>query len=237
VTTFVLVHGAFHGAWCWQPLIEHLTASGHATIAIDLPIDDERAGWQDHVDAVLDGVPESPQSILVGHSRAGRLIPLLLERRHFDAVVYIATSLPDPLDEPARQCDSIPMLLPAPITLTRDESGRVVCPTERAVALYYHDCSPELRDWAVARLRPQFDIAYPLPDTRTPLPSLYLAGVDDRAVNIDWMRAAAKEILGQPAVELQSGHCPFLSATTELAKTLAAFANEQPVSSNDSEIA
>ncbi len=170
MTTFVLVHGAFHGAWCWQPLIEHLTASGHGAVAVDLPIDDASAGWHDHVEAVLDGVPESPRSILVGHSRAGRLLPLVLERRHFDAVVYIASSLPDPLGAPTRRCDSIPMLLPAHVGLVRDEFGRVVCPTERAVAMYYHDCSPELRDWAVARLRPQFDIEYPRPETQPDTP-------------------------------------------------------------------
>ena len=34
---FVLVHGAFHGAWCWEPLILALSEAGHTTHALDLP--------------------------------------------------------------------------------------------------------------------------------------------------------------------------------------------------------
>jgi len=34
---FLLVHGAWHGAWCWTSLIPHLAAAGHVAIAIDLP--------------------------------------------------------------------------------------------------------------------------------------------------------------------------------------------------------
>ena len=34
---FVLVHGAFCGAWVWGPLIERLTAKDHSVEAFDLP--------------------------------------------------------------------------------------------------------------------------------------------------------------------------------------------------------
>src|SRR5260221_10947192 len=37
VSTFVLVHGAWHGAWCWERLVPELEARGHASIAMDLP--------------------------------------------------------------------------------------------------------------------------------------------------------------------------------------------------------
>ncbi len=35
--TVVLVHGAFHGAWCWSKVVDGLAAQGVATLAIDLP--------------------------------------------------------------------------------------------------------------------------------------------------------------------------------------------------------
>ena len=44
MTTFVLVHGGYHGGWCWELLIAELEARGHATIAPDLPCDDPDAG-------------------------------------------------------------------------------------------------------------------------------------------------------------------------------------------------
>ena len=37
MATFVLVHGSWHGAWCWEALTPRLKAQGHAVIAPDLP--------------------------------------------------------------------------------------------------------------------------------------------------------------------------------------------------------
>ena len=34
---FVLVHGAFGGAWSFEPVIEPLEAAGHTVEAFDLP--------------------------------------------------------------------------------------------------------------------------------------------------------------------------------------------------------
>ena len=36
MTTFVLVHGGFHGAWCWKRIVGPLR-KGHAVEAVDLP--------------------------------------------------------------------------------------------------------------------------------------------------------------------------------------------------------
>ncbi len=36
-STIVLVHGAWHGAWCWDPVVERLRAEGISAVAIDLP--------------------------------------------------------------------------------------------------------------------------------------------------------------------------------------------------------
>jgi pimeloyl-ACP methyl ester carboxylesterase len=229
VTTFVLVHGAFHGAWCWEPLTEHLATAGHTAISVDLPIDDERAGWRDYVEVVATAIDDTSAAILVGHSRAGRLLPVVLDYHEFAGVVYLATSLPDPLGTPPRQCDTVPMLLPAPFGLGRDELGRSMCTPQRAQAIYYNDCSPEVTAWAVQRLRPQCDVDFPHPERRPDLPSLYVAGSDDLAVSIEWMRLAATEILGHPARELPSGHCPFLAVPQQLTDLLTDFANSLAV--------
>ncbi|MDA9009342.1 alpha/beta fold hydrolase [Alphaproteobacteria bacterium] len=36
-TTFLLVHGSWHGAWCWKPVQESLAGLGFSSLAIDLP--------------------------------------------------------------------------------------------------------------------------------------------------------------------------------------------------------
>ena len=37
MATFVLIHGACHGAWCWEKLVPLLEARGHKVVAPDLP--------------------------------------------------------------------------------------------------------------------------------------------------------------------------------------------------------
>ena len=36
-STVVLVHGAWHGAWCWDEVVSRLSGDGLAVVAVDLP--------------------------------------------------------------------------------------------------------------------------------------------------------------------------------------------------------
>ncbi|MFE9328684.1 alpha/beta fold hydrolase [Nocardia sp. NPDC052278] len=73
MTTFVLVHGAWHGTWAWERVVPLLHAAGAPTIVPDLDTAEER-GLHEHaaiVVAALDAAPEDDELILVGHSYAG----------------------------------------------------------------------------------------------------------------------------------------------------------------------
>src|ERR1700736_4531524 len=37
MTTFILIHGAFHGGWCWEPVTPYLERRGHRVLTPDLP--------------------------------------------------------------------------------------------------------------------------------------------------------------------------------------------------------
>ena len=41
---FLLIHGGFHGAWCWDRVVPELEQLGHKAVAIDLPGHGERLG-------------------------------------------------------------------------------------------------------------------------------------------------------------------------------------------------
>ncbi len=43
VTTFVLIHGAWHGAWYWELLTPELQTRGHRVVAVDFPAEDTMA--------------------------------------------------------------------------------------------------------------------------------------------------------------------------------------------------
>jgi len=53
MTTHVLVHGGWHGAWCWDLVGAELTARGHRVIAVDLPAGDPTAGAAEYAEVVL----------------------------------------------------------------------------------------------------------------------------------------------------------------------------------------
>ena len=74
--TVVLVHGAWHGAWCWEQVVRRLDAAGQPSVAVDLPsvssptatLADDAACVRDALDAL------TTEAVLVGHSYGGSVI-------------------------------------------------------------------------------------------------------------------------------------------------------------------
>jgi pimeloyl-ACP methyl ester carboxylesterase len=100
---FFLVHGAGHGAWCWDHLTPHLDRLGHAATAVDLagmgadPTPMDEVTWDSTVEkllAELDSVGEPV--VIAAHSMGGTLAAQLAECRPDNvlAVVYVAATLP-----------------------------------------------------------------------------------------------------------------------------------------------
>jgi pimeloyl-ACP methyl ester carboxylesterase len=90
MTTFVLVHGAWHGGWCWDRVVPLLRAQGHEVHAPTLTGLSERAhlvsptvGLETHVEDIvrLVDVLDLRDVILVGHSYAGQIVTAVADRR------------------------------------------------------------------------------------------------------------------------------------------------------------
>ncbi|MEV4513340.1 alpha/beta hydrolase [Dactylosporangium sp. NPDC049525] len=78
MTTYLLVHGAWHGAWSWDPVAAHLREAGHEVVAPTLAGLAERAdligtgpGLATHVADVVAAAEGLDDLVLVGHSYAG----------------------------------------------------------------------------------------------------------------------------------------------------------------------
>lgn len=87
--TFVLIHGAWHGGWCWQLLAPLLEARGHQVIAPTLAGMGERSSelsdditLDTHIDEVVDLLDRRrvQNAVLVGHSYAGVVISGVADR-------------------------------------------------------------------------------------------------------------------------------------------------------------
>ena len=102
MSTYLLVHGAWHGAWCWQRVTPRLQAQGHTVLSPDLPGSGEDKtpiqdvtlkAYADRICAVIDGVPEPV--VLVGHSLGGMTITQSAEYRpdKIKVLVYVCAFL------------------------------------------------------------------------------------------------------------------------------------------------
>lgn len=80
MTTFVLVPGACHGGWWYEPLARLLEKDGHTAVPLTLagledePRLDQLITLTTHIDQVAASVPEDADTVLVGHSYGGTVI-------------------------------------------------------------------------------------------------------------------------------------------------------------------
>jgi len=222
----VLVHGSYHGAWCWDRLRPALEAHGHRVTQVDLPISDPALGASEYTDVVAAAIPETSEPVLVGHSMAGLVIPLVAERRPVRRLVFLAAFLavPGVSANDQRTSEPIDGTVPpktAEWTAVGDDVWMVGPNT--ATELFFHDATPEVAAWAVARLRAQ---AYKVMNEPSPLrrwpkvESAYVVCRDDRALNPAWARTAARDRLGVEPVEIDGSHSPFMTRPDELAALL-----------------
>lgn len=227
---FALVHGSYHGAWCWDLLRPELERLGHTVIAMDLPVSDPTCGAREYAQVVEDALPADSRPILVGHSMGGLVVPLVAARRPVRGIVFLAAFLPVPGLSANDQRATERLEGPVPPTTAEwtDLGDNVwMIGPNTATELFFHDASPELARWAVERLRAQ---SYGILDEITPLvawPDVESRSIvcrDDRAISPDWVRTAARDRLGTEAVEIDGGHSPFLTRPAELATLLDAMA-------------
>jgi pimeloyl-ACP methyl ester carboxylesterase len=226
VSTFCLVHGAWHGGWCWERLVPELEGLGHAVVTLDLPSEDTTADFDAYADVVvaaLDGVDDDV--VLVGHSLGGLTIPRVAARREIRHLVFLCALIPAPglsLDDHlGQEPDMLTPLLRSAIAVEDGLSS--MRDEETAIAALYDRCEPEDASWAYARLHKQARFPQTKPFELDAVPDVertYIVASDDRAVAPEWSRRAAPERLGVRPVEMEGDHSPFLARPAELARLL-----------------
>jgi alpha/beta hydrolase family protein len=215
MAVFALVHGGWHGGWCWSSVVSALTARGHVVVAPDLPIGDPAAGAVEYAAVVAASISGQDDVVLVAHSLAGLCAPLVPSVRR---VVYLAAMLPSPgqsVDDRARGGERMTRRgIGRGQTVNEDGSTQWV--PDAAIEWLYPDSAPSVARDAAGRLRPQHWRITSEPSPVVSLPAAtYVLCRDDRIIDTDWARSAASDL-----VELPGDHSPFLARPDELADLL-----------------
>jgi len=228
VATFGLIHGGAMGAWCWERVVPGLEAAGHRAVAVDLPVDDPDAGLEAYADAAVARFAGADDLVVVGHSLGGIVVPLVAERLAVRRMVFLCAMVPEVGRSMAQQLAADPSMVAASIAPRDDDAEIDPATPEQAIALLYQDCDPEDAAAALARMRAQADRPW---REVTPLrawpavPATYVVGAEDRCVMPEWGRRVALERFGAPALELLSGHSPFLAIPAALVGLLDGLAS------------
>lgn len=230
--TFGLVHGSWHGAWCWEYLQNELESGGHKTIAIELPVEDVNATYDTYADVVADALSGETDPVLVGHSRAGNVIPRVVGKIAVKKLIFLCSSLEYSTlhGYGYEENTSLPLRNPPEYHhgIRWDSDNHTIYDEELAKYYFYHDCNPEQQQWAVKHMRPQRKpVTEPALSSRPAVPHAYIVATEDRIIRPEWSRHIARKYLGVEPVSIESGHSPFLSVPVELAKQIIEISNDE----------
>lgn len=236
MSTFVFVHGAQHGAWCWYRVLPRLEAQGHDAIAFDLPAHGTDTTPQgevtldDYAHRTIEVLSEQDEpAILVGHSNAGGVITRAAEERpaEIETLVYLSAILPrdgTSLLEMGQAEENADSLLGQHM-IVDEERGIADLPDDIIREAFYADCTDEVVALARSLLRPEPLGPYTVPISTTndgfgSVPRVYIESRDDNALRPAFQASMYTDRPCEAVYSLETSHSSFLSAPDALVEHL-----------------
>ena len=230
--TVVLVHGAWHGPWCFDKVVAGLEARGVPVVAVERRRMHEPSGTlrgvtdsaenEEIVRAALNEV-EGP-AVLLGHSFGG--VPITtapLGNDNVKHLVYLTAMMPN-TDGSMPDNFVNPELATAVIA---GEDGSTTVQADKIRYAFYHQCSDEDYEHALTQLvRDDGAVPFDAPrDTAwNKITTTYVVCTQDQALLAEGQRALARR--ADRVVEWETDHSPFLSAPQLMVDLLDSLARE-----------
>ena len=234
MSTFVLIHGAWHGGWAWEKVGAYLEKAGHTVFAPDLPshggdpTPTNDVTLQMYADATCTAVNAAAERvILVGHSMGGVVISAAAEQcpGNIERLVYVAAFLPANGETLLQQfpADTPGAVLPNLVMAADGASARVA--DDKIVPAFYHDVDGETAAWAISKLVPQAGAPFATPvmtsaETFGAIPKTYVECTADNAIPISVQRAMQAKWPVENVITMETSHSPFFSQPEQLAQHL-----------------
>lgn len=231
MSTYVLVHGAWGGAWIWRRVIGPLRAAGHEVHAVTLTGDGERAHLRrpdislpDHIADVV-GLVEAEELadiVLVGHSYGGMVITGAADAlgARIKQLVYVDAMVPVPGEGWGQ--GHPPEIVQARMALAAQHDNALPPPDPKDFQIDGAD-----REWLLRRQVPHpfgmYRVPLPFDGARwAALPRLFIDCNAPAYPTIDAMRVRVRQQPGWRIVEMATGHFPMVTMPQELAAHLLA---------------
>ena len=215
---FVLLHGAWHGGWCWEGVIKELEKAGHTAEAPTMPghhPENDRSAIQfDHyVDGIVRVLEQQPAPVvLVGHSSAGFLMQAAAPKvpeKISQMIFHNAFILPDG----KCQFDLVPPEVAEGMTAAAQASPDHCVPVDEDFVrnALMADASKETQDALIVRLVPQPMAIFTTPVSTgdfeaLAIPKSVLFCKDDASLPPGAYLGMAQELGDYDVVELDGGH-------------------------------
>ncbi len=241
--SFVLIHGAWHGGWCWAAVANQLDREGDRGYTVDLPgnfahpCDRGQVTLDDYVDCVVRFIEERKlrNVVLTGHSMAGLVMPGVAVRipDRIKRVVFVSAIVAED-GKPAFGSDDPAFGPAAALANSRDDKSiPVEAIAEQFRQFFIQDASRELQDYVISCLCPQpvrpFLEPVRMNDFHASgIPQSYLVCENDIAPagTAPWHLSYLSRLKNPSIRSVQSGHEVMFTKPVECAKVLYEFARE-----------
>ncbi len=230
MSTYVLIHGAWHGGWCWNKVTPLLEAAGHTVVTPDLPglgndstppADINIDVYTQHVCKLIDA--QSEPVILLGHSMGGLPISQAAERRpdSIKVLVYVTAMLlkngQSTFDVVADDQDSqvLPNIVPSADGVT------ATMRPEAVKDVFYADCNDADVERARSLFKPQPMVVMSEPIALSDenfgrVPRVYIECLQDKALTPALQKRMYEASPCRSVIAMDASHSPFFSMPEEL---------------------
>ncbi len=237
MTHFLLLHGSWHGAWCWHKVVPRLEMAGHTVTAIDLPgrgrapAAPALVGLARMVRAAEAALASDGKTTIVVHSRNGIVASALAERvpDRIARTIYLASFM---LPTGRRVLDYVPdrdSAIAAHIHVDRLKLRDRLDPALYREGLYA-DCHDE--DIELARsllvpepVRPALTRLCLTQERYGRVPRGYIRLTDDRAVSPSLQDRLLRETPVDRVAEIQGSHSVYFSQPDRLTEVIVEMAS------------
>jgi pimeloyl-ACP methyl ester carboxylesterase len=235
MSTYLLIHGAWHGGWCWRKVAPLLETKGHRVLAPDLPGhgDDKTPPATVTLRSYADRVCEiaSAQTepvILAGHSMGGVAITQAGEGcpKQIRALVYVCAFLPRNGDSLMTWATQDPGSMVNPSTTEHRANGVIEFKPEHTREAFYGNCAEEDVAFAQSRLcaqsgEPLGTVVETTSERWGRIPRYYVECARDRAITLRLQREMQRASPCRETFFIDTDHSPFFSAPEQLANILS----------------